>query len=164
MIGGVAITLEPVGCSYFMPIYVGLGLRVSLFRLIWTIRNGILVYTGATTKAAFKNMLQLPGFVQIPPGGYLSFPITGDDGKVWVSVTSGVRVIADNYPVVNDYSIIVDSNGYVHQAQYGKIWVDVSGVDHSITIGMLCSRPQSHSADNGILISSWGDFFAQRIV
>ena len=91
------------------------------------------LHTGIENEEKYEYINQLPGFVKIMSGSFIAFPESGDDGRVFVSIASGSRVIADNFPVINDYSVIVDADGFIQNTEYGHIWVDVRGRDHEPT-------------------------------
>ena len=88
------------------------------------------VIAGGSYEAKYAHIFHEPGFVKILPGNFLNFDISGNDGKVYVSIVTGNKIVADNFPLLNDYSVIVDDEGSLRTTKYGTIWVDKQGNDH----------------------------------
>ena len=65
------------------------------------------------------------------PGKYIAFSVCGYDGDVYVTIKTKTRRIADNFPIKNDHSIIVDADGCVRNTKEDSIWTDAQGVEHA---------------------------------
>ena len=55
---------------------------------------------------------------------------TGKDGRVFVSIKSENRQIAENYPLHNNRGVIIDEDGYLQVAENEQMWVDTSGKNY----------------------------------
>ena len=86
---------------------------------------------GGSSEAKYAHIFYEPGFVKILPGNFLNFDISGNDGRVYVSIVTRNKIVADNFPVRNDYSVIVDDQGSLRPTKYGTIWVDKQGNHHN---------------------------------
>ena len=87
-------------------------------------------FADAEQEETFKNIYNEPGFTKIAPRNFLGFHIAGDDGRVYVSIRTKTKLIADDFPILNDQSVIVDKNGTLKETKYGEIWVDTNGQTH----------------------------------
>ena len=65
------------------------------------------------------------GYTRIETRSYLGFHPDSNRGKVYVTIISSKgRVICHCFPIDEDYSVIVNSRGYLRESEYGHIWVE----------------------------------------
>ncbi|CAK8677266.1 unnamed protein product [Clavelina lepadiformis] len=77
---------------------------------------------GLGGQTTFENHNVQPGFCRIKSGGFLPFDNSGKEKKrVYVSIKSESKTIADNLPVREGYGVRVDADGYVALAKLAKI-------------------------------------------
>ena len=90
----------------------------------------LIFVAGIESETTFEYDILHAGFVRIAPGDYLAFKTAGEDGKVYVSVKYESELVADNFQMDNNYSIIVKKGGYLRKTKMGEIWVDQQGVHY----------------------------------
>ena len=82
------------------------------------------------------------GYTRIEKGTYLGFHPDSDRDTVYITiVTTKGRVVCHCFPINEDYSVIVNSNGYIRETKYWYIWVEkiLSCKDQSRSINQACS-------------------------
>merc|ERR1711915_783731 len=64
------------------------------------------------------------GFTPIAPNSYLAFtPNSRDTAYISIFTESG-KIVSTNFPVKENRSVKVDSNGFIKRVQYGSIWTE----------------------------------------
>lgn len=67
------------------------------------------------------------GYTRIQRNTFLGFNPDSDRNVVYITIlTEHGRVVAHCYPLTEDFSVIVNKDGYIRETEYGHIWVEKS--------------------------------------
>ena len=72
------------------------------------------------------------GFTKIQKGSYLGFDANTDATIVYVTIVSDRHVVCHCFPHDYQYGLIVDTTGYLKEAEEGSIWKDRDGKNHEV--------------------------------
>ena len=75
-------------------------------------------------KTNTRELTSKHGFTSIAPNSYLAFAPDAERTAYISICTEGGQIIIQNYPVHENRSVIVNSEGYLREAEYGTIWTE----------------------------------------
>jgi len=79
---------------------------------------------GSTTKYDWQ-YANKNGYTRIAPNDFLGFNPDSDRNVVYITIlTQSGRVVCHCYPLTEDFSVIVNSGGYLRETKYGALWVE----------------------------------------
>jgi hypothetical protein len=65
------------------------------------------------------------GYTRIAPSDFLGFNPDSNRSVVYITIlTQSGRIVCHCYPLTEDFSVIVNKEGYVKETEHGHIWVE----------------------------------------
>ena len=65
------------------------------------------------------------GYTRVAPSDFLGFNPDSNRSVVYITIlTQSGRIVCHCYPLTEDFSVIVNKEGYVKETEHGHIWVE----------------------------------------